>query len=62
MANEARQVYQSFLKKGLPKEEAFLAVLDLFNDQHWFDRNAYHERIKALESEVHRLKTRGQPE
>ena len=62
MANEARQLYQSFIKKGLQKEDAFLAVLDLFNVQHWYDRDRYHERIKSLESEVHRLKTRGQAE
>ncbi len=62
MANESRQLYQTFVKKGLSKEDAFFAVIDTFNDQHWHDRNRYHERIKALESEVHRLKTRGQVE
>ena len=58
--NPSRQLYQSFLKKGLQKEDAFLAVLDLFNAQHWNDRDRYHERIKTLEAEVHLLKARGQ--
>jgi hypothetical protein len=58
--NQSRQLYQTFIKKGMQKDEAFFAVLDTFNDQHWSDRNRYHERIKKLETEVARLKSRGQ--
>ena len=33
----------------MQKEDAFFAVLDTFNDQHWYGPGtAYHERIKAL--------------
>jgi hypothetical protein len=45
-----------FIKKGMQKEDAFFAVLDHFNDQHWHDRNRYHERIKTLEERVAELK------
>ena len=55
MRNESRQLYQSFLKKGLQKEDAFLAVLDTFNTQHWYDRDQYHDRIKELEAKVAEL-------
>lgn len=48
-----------FIKKGLQKEDAFFAVLDTFNDQHWHDRNRYHERIKTLEAKVADLKASG---
>jgi hypothetical protein len=56
MANESRQLYQVFIKKGMQKEDAFFAVLDHFNDQHWQDRNRYHERITALETDNSDLK------
>lgn len=52
MANESRQLYHAFIKKGMPKDEAFFAVLDHFNDLHWHDRNRYDERIKKLESRL----------
>ena len=42
MASESRQLYQMFIKKGMQKEDAFFAVFDHFNEQHWFDRNRYH--------------------
>ena len=56
MANDSRHLYQMFIKKGMPKEDAFFAVLDHFNDLHWQDRNRYHERIKVLEADNARLK------
>jgi hypothetical protein len=55
MANNSRQLYQMFIKKGMQKEDAFFAVIDHFNDQHWHDRDRYHERIKQLESQVAKL-------
>jgi hypothetical protein len=58
MANESRQLYQAFIKKGMPKEDAFFAVLDHFNDQHWEDRNRYHDRIKNLETDNAELKAK----
>jgi len=55
VANESRQLYPMFIKKGMQKEDAFFATLDHFNAQHWSDRNRYHERIKTLEDEVAKL-------
>jgi hypothetical protein len=55
MANQSRQLYQMFIKKGMQKEDAFLAVLDHFNDQHWQDRDQYHARIKELEAKHAKL-------
>lgn len=52
MANESRQLYQAFIKKGMPKDEAFFAVIDHFNELHWHDRNRYDERIKQLEARL----------
>lgn len=49
MANEARLLYQKLLKQGMPREEAFFAVIDHFNELHWHDRNRYDERLKKLE-------------
>jgi hypothetical protein len=58
MANESRILYQGFIKKGMPKEDAFFAVLDHFNEQHWYDRNRYGEEIKRLSEEFMQLKAR----
>lgn len=52
MANESRQLYHAFVKKGMPKEDAFFAVIDHFNTQHWHDRDRYDERIRRLESQM----------
>ena len=52
MSNGARHRYQTFIKRGMPKEDAFFAVLDHFNEQHWLDRDRYHERIKQLEGQL----------
>lgn len=60
--SKSRDLYQTFIKKGMQKEDAFFAVLDTFNSQHWYDRDQYHERVKRLESEIFRLKTKGQEE
>ncbi len=56
MPNESRRLYHAFLLKGMKKEDAFFAVLDHFNEQHWQDRDRYHERIKVLETDNARLK------
>lgn len=56
--NSSRQLYQMFVKKGMQKEDAFFAVLDHFNDQHWSDRNRYGEEIKYLKAEVDALRER----
>ena len=51
MANESRRLYQSFVKRGMAKEDAFFAVLDHFNELHWHDRDRYDGRIRELERE-----------
>lgn len=60
--NSSRTLYQGFVMRGMSKEDAFFAVIDHMNELHWNDRNVYHARIKALESEIHRLKTKGNAE
>lgn len=60
MANSSRLLYQSFIKKGISKEDAFFAVLDHFNELHWHDQNAYDVRIKQLETRVLELE-QGRP-
>jgi hypothetical protein len=62
MANDARQLYQTFIKCGMQKEDAFFAVLDHFNKQHWEDRDRYHTRIKELEDKLAGLDKASQPE
>lgn len=51
----AKPLYQTFLKRGMSKDEAFFAVVDHFNRQHWYDRDLYNERIKSLEDKLARL-------
>ncbi len=55
MSNESRQLYQTFLKKGMQKDDAFFAIIDHYNSLHWHDRNAHLERIKTLEAKVAKL-------
>lgn len=50
--NKSKQLFQSFVKKGMTDRDAIFAVIDHFNDLHWHDRDRYDERIKALESRV----------
>lgn len=35
--------------------EVMCEMLDEFNTQHWYDRDRYHDRIKALEAKLSRL-------
>lgn len=49
MANSSRELYRAFLKKGIPKEDAFFAVLDHYFDLWLADRDRYDERLKRLE-------------
>lgn len=51
-ANSSRELYRSFLKKGMAREDAFFAVLDHFNHLHFYDRNSQHERLKKLEEKA----------
>lgn len=62
-------LYQSFLRKGLSKEQAFFALIDHHNHLHWSDRDRYGELVKKqadeineLKSRLFRLETRGQGE
>jgi hypothetical protein len=62
MANESLQLYQSFIRKGMQKQDAFFAVIDHFNDLHWHDRNRQGEEIKQLKARVAILEGKGEGE
>lgn len=49
MANDAKTLFQAFLKKGLTDREALFAVLDHHARLHCIDRDRYDERMKVLE-------------
>lgn len=48
--SKSRVLYQKFIAQGMSKDAAFFAVIDHFNEQHWYDRDQHHERIKKLEA------------
>jgi hypothetical protein len=52
MANDSKTLFQSFVKKGMTDREAFFAVIDHFNQQHFYDRNSQHERLTKLEEKA----------
>jgi hypothetical protein len=52
MSNSSKQLFQSFVKKGMSDRDAIFAVIDHLNQLHWYDRDRYHERIKQLEDKL----------
>lgn len=58
MANSCKQLHRAFIKRGMTDRDAFYALIDHFNEQHWHDRNAYHKRIKELEAKVAALEAK----
>ena len=68
MANSSLELLKVALKRrGLtgpinPVAEEMCKIIDHFNEQHWHDRDRYDERIKKLEGEIARLKSKGQDE
>jgi hypothetical protein len=52
MANNARQLYQVYIKRGMMKEDTFFAIIDHFNELHWHDRNRYGEEIRTLKDRI----------
>ncbi len=51
MANSSRSLFDMFRKKGMPERDAFFAVMDHSNEQHWHDRNRYGDEVKRLTQE-----------
>lgn len=54
--SNAKLHFEVCKRKGMPDREAFFAVIDHFNSQHWHDRNRYGEEIKQLKAEIERLR------
>lgn len=55
MANSSRSLFESFRAKGKAEREAFFAVIDHYNEQHWHDRNRYGEEIRKLKARIDEL-------
>lgn len=58
MANDAKTLFQSFVKKGLSDRDALYAILDHHAQLHCFDRDRYDERVKKLEEQNAELERR----
>lgn len=50
MANDAKALWQSFVKKGMSDRDALFAVMDHLANLAYYDRNRYDARLKKLEA------------
>ena len=47
-----------FMKDGTTSGRAIAKTIDLYNDQHWYDRDRYGEMIRELKAENRELRER----
>lgn len=56
MASSSKMRFEMLRKQGMTDRDAMFAMIDHFNEQHWYDRDRYHARIKELETELAKLR------